>query len=160
MRCRPTVAFSLAFALVAAAGSVHADGLPDIDAAKSANKCQIILERTGADVAYEKLDALRDCIGPSETAARYGGEEFAVIVPDTRLAAAAEMGERIREAVSQKQVVNRSRNQSLGTSTLSVGVAEYEPGEPLPILVQRADEALYAAKRQGRNRVVTAPPTR
>ena len=65
MRCRPTVAFSLTIALMtASAVTVGAAGLPDIDAAKSANKCQILLERTGADVAVEKLDALQDCISP------------------------------------------------------------------------------------------------
>ncbi|WP_207476951.1 GGDEF domain-containing protein [Arenibaculum pallidiluteum] len=99
---------------------------------------------------------IRDCIRDTEMAARYGGEEFAVIAPGTDLAMAVRMGERIRDAVSKKQVVNRSRNQSLGSITLSVGIAEYRPGEPLAALVQRADEALYAAKRQGRDQVVSA----
>jgi diguanylate cyclase len=99
---------------------------------------------------------LGDCIGERETAARYGGEEFAIIAPGLGAAAAAHLGERIRDSVSKKQVVNRSKNQSLGQITLSVGVAEYRPGEPLSALVHRADEALYTAKRQGRNRVITA----
>lgn len=65
MRFRPILAFLLAIALVAF-GAVKADaaGLPDSDKAKAANKCQIILERTGAVVAVEKLNALQDCVGP------------------------------------------------------------------------------------------------
>ena len=53
----------LALALLAAP-SANGQGLPDIDAAKAANKCSIMIERTGTDVAVENLDALRDCVGP------------------------------------------------------------------------------------------------
>lgn len=99
---------------------------------------------------------LSDSISGQDTAARYGGEEFAVVAPGLRAREAAALGQRIRETVASKRIVNRSRNQSLGTITLSVGVAALEAGERLTTLVQRADGALYAAKRQGRNRVVVA----
>ena len=55
---------------------------------------------------------------------------------------------------NSKRVVNRSKNITLGTITLSVGVARYVPGEPVGELIRRADAGLYAAKRTGRNRVV------
>lgn len=65
MRPRPLPTVLLALGLVAGSvAMVSAQSLPDPDKAKSANKCQIILERTGADVAVEALDALRDCVGP------------------------------------------------------------------------------------------------
>lgn len=100
---------------------------------------------------------LTDCIGEKDVAARYGGEEFAIILSERPAGEAVTVAERIRETVASKKVVNRSRNQTLGTITLSVGVAEFMPGEPLATLIHRADEALYAAKRGGRNRVGVAP---
>ncbi|MDR3516297.1 MAG: GGDEF domain-containing protein [Azospirillaceae bacterium] len=96
---------------------------------------------------------LTDCIKGRDTATRYGGEEFAIILPDTHLQDSVKVAEQIRTTVASRRVVNRSNNQRLGLITLSVGCAEYEPGEPLRALVHRADEALYAAKRAGRNRV-------
>ena len=62
--------------------------------------------------------------------------------------------EQIRSAVASKRVVNRSKNITLGTITLSVGVARYVPGESVAELIKRADAGLYTAKRTGRNRVV------
>jgi diguanylate cyclase (GGDEF)-like protein len=81
--------------------------------------------------------------------ARYGGEEFVVILPETGLAEAAEAAERLRAAVEQVAVEPRV--------TASLGVATF-PGSALDPagLVAAADEALYAAKQQGRNRVVTS----
>jgi diguanylate cyclase len=97
---------------------------------------------------------VKECIRSSDTAVRYGGEEFAVILPNIRIADAIRVAEQIRTAVASKKVVNRSKNITLGTITLSVGVARYVPGESVGDLIKRADAGLYAAKRTGRNRVV------
>lgn len=96
---------------------------------------------------------LRDCVRDSDTAARYGGEEFAVVIPGATLALAIEKGEFIRNQVAGRKVSNRRTGSVLGQVTLSVGVAQYEPGESPSALIHRADEALYHAKRTGRNRV-------
>ncbi|MCC6847577.1 MAG: hypothetical protein IT294_03680 [Deltaproteobacteria bacterium] len=64
MRFSLPLAMVLALGLAAATTRVDAQALPDPARAKAANKCQIILERTGTDVAVETLDALRDCVGP------------------------------------------------------------------------------------------------
>jgi diguanylate cyclase len=65
-----------------------------------------------------------------------------------------QLAEQIRAAVAGKRFVRRSSGTALGTVTLSLGVASLRPGERANDLIARADAALYAAKRQGRNRVV------
>lgn len=90
-----------------------------------------------------------------DTAARYGGEEFVVIMPSTNLENAAKVAEQIRHDVSTRKIVRRSTGETLGSITLSIGVAQFIPGEPLADVVARADQALYAAKHKGRNRVLT-----
>ncbi|MBF0248396.1 MAG: GGDEF domain-containing protein [Alphaproteobacteria bacterium] len=89
------------------------------------------------------------------TAARYGGEEFAIIMPDTNVNDARQLAEDIRVKVSTHKLVNRSTNQNLGKITISSGISQFAHGETLEELIKRADKALYAAKDQGRNRVVT-----
>lgn len=98
---------------------------------------------------------MSDVIRPGDMAARYGGEEFSVIMPNALIDDAEQIGNAIREAVASKKITKRSTGEVLGTITLSVGIGLYAPGEPLGKLVQRADAALYTAKRGGRNRVVS-----
>jgi len=94
-----------------------------------------------------------ECIKGRDMASRYGGEEFAILLPNTEIENAVMLANSIRETVAKKRIVNRQSGQSLGQITLSVGVALYRAGEPSTDLIQRADEALYSAKRGGRNRV-------
>lgn len=92
-----------------------------------------------------------------DIAARYGGEEFVIILPDTTLSAGVAVGNSLRKAVATKDVINRSSGEKLGRITMSVGVAEFTPGEKIPDLIERADAALYTAKHNGRNQVAAAP---
>jgi two-component system cell cycle response regulator len=88
--------------------------------------------------------------------ARYGGEEFAVILPETDTSAARALAERIRAAVAAAEL-----RTTLGPIkvTLSLGVATFpDAADDKQALIDRADQALYAAKHAGRNRCVVAPP--
>jgi len=96
-----------------------------------------------------------DSIKGQDTAARYGGEEFAIILPRTRLSDAATVADQIRKTMAAKVIVNRRSGEQMGNITLSIGVATYHKGELPGDFLRRADEALYAAKNAGRNRVVS-----
>jgi diguanylate cyclase len=89
-----------------------------------------------------------------DIAARYGGEEFAIVLPNTVLRSAVTVGDHIRRAVMSKELMKRSTGQNLGRVTISVGVATARPGDTIQTLITRADGCLYAAKRNGRNRVI------
>lgn len=92
-----------------------------------------------------------------DVATRFGGEEFAVLLPSTDLAGACAVGEQLRAAVERGLIRRGGTQESIGSITVSLGVAEVAPGENLDKLVERADRALYEAKRAGRNSVRTAP---
>lgn len=96
---------------------------------------------------------LTDCTKGRDIACRYGGEEFAVILPATDVQGAATVAEQIRATVAGKKITRKRTNETLGQITMSIGVAQWRPSEPLDEWVQRADDALYAAKQGGRNRV-------
>jgi diguanylate cyclase len=89
-----------------------------------------------------------------DTAARFGGEEFAVILPGCALRGAIQVGELVRKAVMGRELVKRSTGENLGRVTISVGVATLRKDDTCNSLIERADKALYAAKRGGRNLVV------
>jgi len=89
-----------------------------------------------------------------DMAARYGGEEFAIILPEIGLKDASNLAETMRKAIHAKELVKRSTNEKLGRITASFGVAMLASADNATSLIERADRALYAAKRSGRNRVV------
>ena len=99
--------------------------------------------RTFAQVAQTGLRAT-DVFG------RYGGEEFVQILQNTALAGARADAERLRERVGALDIPS---SRSIGRLTVSIGVAQYEPGESIIRTFARADEAMYKAKQRGRNRV-------
>lgn len=99
----------------------------------------------------------KTAIRPTDLATRYGGEEFAIIMPDTDMAAACGVAERLRHAVAEMRIA-LGEPKDEACVTLSVGVATYVPGQEVvgpEWLIGQADQALYAAKHLGRNRVVS-----
>jgi len=88
----------------------------------------------------------------SDFVARYGGEEFVVMLPETRLKKAADVAEKLRRSLDR--VIFRLEDKRLHV-TASFGVSEFTEGESIQDLLQRADDAMYTAKRQGKNMVCT-----
>jgi diguanylate cyclase len=102
----------------------------------------------------EPLSLLMFDIEGQDITARYGGEEFAVVLPNTALRQALTVADHIRRAVMAKELKKKSTGEILGRVTISVGVSMLKPGDDTDSLIERADACLYAAKRNGRNRVI------
>jgi len=106
------------------------------------------------DEALKRIaGVLRDTTRDVDCAARYGGEEFVVLMPETRAAGAIETAQRIRTRLATDELVG-------GKLSVSIGVSQFpDDGDAPEALLARADAALYRAKREGRDRVLRAPPT-
>lgn len=94
--------------------------------------------------------ALRRSVRGADTLIRWGGEEFLAIIPEADLQTASKLAERVRSNVEEMT------DDEVGKITVSLGVAQLKPEETPDQLVRRADQALYAAKAGGRNRVELA----
>ena len=109
---------------------------------------------TGDQVLRLVALAVKNNVKGQDIACRYGGEEFVVILPDTSLRSATTVADHVRRAVMSKELIKRSTGENLGRITISVGVAEFRPGDTHQSFYDRADKCLYMAKRNGRNMVV------
>jgi two-component system cell cycle response regulator len=124
----------------------------DIDYFKSIN--DTFGHDAGDDVLREFADRLKKSIRGIDLACRYGGEEFVVVMPDTDLGVATLVAERIRRRIAGERFPVEKGARALEV-TISVGIAaRMGPQDNAPQMLKRADEALYRAKRDGRNRVV------
>lgn len=90
--------------------------------------------------------------------ARWGGDEFAAILPNTSLENAYAVADTVRKSIGRRQLKNTKTGEVIGDITLSIGVSSYRQGDNPHKMIFRADEALFEAKRQGRNRVVVEKP--
>ncbi len=104
----------------------------------------------GDEVLKKIAEIVRDNIRTTDIFARTGGEEFALIAPSTDPASASEIAERLRETI------NSHFFDSIGTVTVSFGVAGFKKGDNINAFIDRAEKALYNAKELGRNRVEIA----
>ncbi len=118
----------------------------DIDHFKSVNDGfgHAIGDQVLRRVATAAAGALRS----SDMIGRYGGEEFVLVLPDARADVAMRIAERVREAVADSV-----HGADEPTVTVSLGVAAFSPGLSVDAILDRADHALYEAKRDGRNRL-------
>ncbi|SHM72408.1 GGDEF domain-containing protein [Roseibium suaedae] len=127
--------------------------LTDIDHFKRFN--DTYGHQTGDQVLRLVALTTKQSVKPHDVPCRYGGEEFAIILPRSSLAEAHDVAEKIRSSVMSKELLKRSTGENLGRITVSIGISMYSRGDTAHGLVARADEALYTAKRNGRNLVVT-----
>jgi len=134
-------------------GDVFALILADVDHFKSFNDTHG--HQVGDHVLRLIAGEMKQAVKGHYIVARYGGEEFAIILPATGLVAATAVAERIRTMTMSKELRRRKSGESLGRVTVSLGVAECRSSESAQDLVERADNCLYAAKRRGRNCVVS-----
>src|SRR5947207_2515141 len=109
----------------------------------------------GNEALQRVARVIRDTVRSVDFPARYGGEEFAVIVPEVDAAALTAIAERVRATVESLPPARDA-----AAITISIGGAIFpSDGATVALLFQTADERLYAAKHEGRNRVVISPPT-
>ena len=138
----------------------------NVDHFKSYND---IYGHTNADrVLMKTAQMLRRSIRAIDMAARFAGDEFCILLPETELADAARIAERLRKAVSQTEY-RSEQGELMDRVTISIGVSSFSPSRQSPLsIVETADRALYQAKTRGRNCVavyedshggrITAPP--
>lgn len=134
--------------------------LGDIDHFKRVN--DTLGHETGDDVIVAVSDVLRRALRTYDTVGRFGGEEFLVVLPGCDEQSAAQAVERIRASIAAERVASSSgplqTTMSFGVSTTAAPTPGVEPSatSAAESVLRRADLALYRAKREGRNRVVTA----
>ena len=108
----------------------------------------------GDDVLREFAVRIRKSIRNIDLACRFGGEEFVIVMPETDIAVAGMVAERIRRKIASEPFAIQQGEKQLNV-TLSIGIAALgAAGDNAAAMLKRADQALYRAKRDGRNRVV------
>lgn len=109
----------------------------------------------GDRVLRAVAQVIKGSIGPDGVACRYGGEEFAILMPATSLGHAQATANDFRLKISEGRI-RRVDGQTVGGISVSVGIAMFDRGQSMDSWISRADEALYASKRSGRNRVTVS----
>jgi len=130
----------------------------DIDDFKAYNDAH---GHQAGDLALEMTaQCLKTALRSADVAARYGGEEFSILLPQTGLAEARTIGERIRRRIERTQFPH-GQSQPLGAVTVSIGVSSFGAELDTPVeIIRAADRALYAAKARGKNCIETYEPKR
>lgn len=98
---------------------------------------------------------LKSHLRKNDIASRYGGEEFLILLPETELDGATAVAQKIKDTLAKKEWKLKETGESMGRVTVSMGIALYKLNEPEEALIKRADDALYLAKNNGRNQIVT-----
>jgi diguanylate cyclase (GGDEF)-like protein len=128
----------------------------DLDHFKSINDTHG--HAAGDEALIEVAQRLCDGVRETDLVARYGGEEFVVLLPETNLRAASTLAERLRRGVASAKI--QGEGDTIFRVTASLGVAAYpETADSADTLLHTADQAMYHAKADGRNRVVQARRT-
>ncbi|MFY9329862.1 MAG: GGDEF domain-containing protein [Georgfuchsia sp.] len=110
--------------------------------------------QAGDRALVHMVGMVKATVRPHDIIARYGGEEFLILLPDTQIEEAENVIKRLQRSLTKHFFLNNNERLLI---TFSAGVALQRSGETRDSLVGRADDALYEAKRAGKNRVLTAP---
>jgi len=108
----------------------------------------------GDEVLENVAVLMQQNVRNTDSVGRYGGEEFIIVLSETDLSSALIVAERLRNAIEAAEM--RDSEGNMFGITVSQGVSSYKPGEDKQSLISRADDALYRAKQNGRNRVETS----
>ena len=110
----------------------------------------------GDEVLKTVARTLINVLKGRDVVARFGGEEFVVVLPETPLEGAMKVADSIRNAIASKELKRKDTGETFGSITVSIGAARFRPAsDTLPLLIKRADDALYVSKKNGRNRVTS-----
>ncbi|HHJ39790.1 MAG TPA: GGDEF domain-containing protein [Methylothermaceae bacterium] len=109
---------------------------------------------TGDKVLRFTAHLIKKYLPKGQAAARYGGEEIAILLANVNREEAINVAENIRSELAKSRLQRKDNGEPIGQVTVSVGVASLREGDSIDDLIERADTALYEAKKQGRNRVV------
>jgi diguanylate cyclase (GGDEF)-like protein len=140
----------------ARAGAQVAIIIADLDKFKSIN--DKFGHPAGDAVLKQASQRMKECVRTPDHVGRYGGEEFLIVLPNCHGEQAAALGERLRQAIANTPV-NASGVELPITCSFGVAVAANPEACDFAPLVHAADQALYLAKHNGRNRVELAPMT-
>lgn len=125
--------------------------LLDIDNFKKLN--DTLGHKVGDDALVYLVESVKDTTRPEDIVSRYGGEEFVILLPNTSIEEAVQVLSRIRRNLTKKFFLNENKRILI---TFSAGVAQLQPGESQENIFKRADEALYCAKKGGKNQIIMA----
>lgn len=109
--------------------------------------------KVGDDALVYLVESIKDTTRPEDVVSRYGGEEFVILLPNTTLEEAVHILSRIRRNLTKKFFLHENKRLLI---TFSAGIAQLQPGESQESIFKRADEALYRAKRGGKNQILTS----
>ncbi|SFD90755.1 GGDEF domain-containing protein [Nitrosomonas sp. Nm166] len=125
--------------------------LLDIDNFKQLNDTHG--HKVGDDALVYLVKSVKETTRPEDIMSRYGGEEFIILLPNTKLEEAVHILSRIRRNLTRKFFMHENKRLLI---TFSAGVAQLRPGEAQVSIFKRADNALYRAKKGGKNQILTA----
>ncbi len=125
--------------------------LLDIDNFKQLNDTHG--HKVGDDALVYLVESIKETTRPEDIVSRYGGEEFVILLPNTELEEAVQILSRVRRNLTKKFFLHDNNRLLI---TFSAGVAQLQPGEVQESIFKRADEALYRAKKAGKNQVLTS----
>lgn len=139
-------------ALAQRRGTALCIGLLDVDNFKLINDQHG--HQTGDEALQHLSEVVRENVRPQDSVARYGGEEFVILLPDTQLDSAVNTLVRLQRALTKRFFLARQQKLLI---TFSAGVVQMHADESPESAIDRADKAMYIAKRSGKNRVIAAP---